>query len=82
MVEMNGTTTNICTNLKRAGVNGIPIYRQRLIANYTSDKFQDFLPEGRAALMFRQAGFRVTLREAPDLAETYSWKEGLMTIER
>lgn len=68
MVEMNGTTTNICTNLERAGVNGIPIYRQRLIANYTSDKFQDFLLEGRAALMFRQAGFRVTLREAPDLA--------------
>ena len=68
MVEINGTTTNICTNLERAGVNGIPIYRQRLIANYTSDKFQDFLLEGRAALMFRQAGFRVTLREAPDLA--------------
>src|SRR4030042_1464672 len=38
------------------------------MANSASDNFKDFLLEGRAALMLRQAGFGVTLREAPDLA--------------
>jgi hypothetical protein len=38
------------------------------MANSASDNFKDFLLEGRAALMLQQAGFHVTLREAPDLA--------------
>ena len=49
-------------------MQGILIYRQRLMANAASTNFEDFLLEGRAALMFREAGFGVTFREAPDLA--------------
>jgi hypothetical protein len=66
--EMNGFITRICADLEKAGVQGVPEYKQRLIANSASDNFKDFLLEGKAALMFRQAGFHVTLREAPDLA--------------
>jgi len=68
MSEMNHFITNVCTDLEKAGVQGVPQYKQRLMANSASDNFEDFLLEGRAALMFRQAGFHVTLREAPDLA--------------
>jgi len=68
MSEMNNSIINVCADLEKAGVQDISIYRQRLIANFTSDNFKDFLLEGKAALMFRKAGFAVTLREAPDLA--------------
>lgn len=66
--EVNGFITRICADLEKAGVQGVPEYKQRLIANSASDNFKDFLLEGKAALMLRQAGFHVTLREAPDLA--------------
>ena len=66
--EMNGFITRKCADLEKAGVQGVPEYKQRLMANSASDNFKDFLLEGRAALMLRQAGFGVTLREAPDLA--------------
>ena len=65
---MNDFITRICADLEKAGVRGVPEYKQRLIANSASANFEDFLLEGRAALMFRRAGFGVTLREAPDLA--------------
>lgn len=68
MSEMNDFITNLSNDLEKAGVQGVPEYKQKLMDNSASANFKDFLLEGRAALMFRQAGFRVTLREAPDLA--------------
>ncbi len=67
-MEINDFIANVCTDLEKAGVQGIPEYKQRLKDNSASTNFEDFLLEGRAALMFRKAGFAVTLREAPGLA--------------
>jgi hypothetical protein len=61
--------------LEQAGVQGVPEYEQRLIDNSENTNFKDFLLEGRAALMFRKAGFGVTLREAPDLALEFNRKQ-------
>ena len=60
--------TNIHIGLEKAEVQGIQSYIERLMANSSSDNFEDFLLEGKAALTFRKAGFCVTLQEAPDLA--------------
>jgi len=68
MSEMNDFISNVCIDLEKAGVQGVPEYKQRLMDNSESTNFEDFLLECRAALMFRKAGFGVTLREAPDLA--------------
>lgn len=68
MSEMNDFITNLCNDLEKAGVQGVPEYKQKLMDNSASANFKDFLLEGRAARMFRQAGFGVTLREVPDLA--------------
>jgi hypothetical protein len=67
-LEINDFIANVCTDLEKAGVQGVPEYKRRLTDNSANTKFEDFLLEGRAALMFRKAGFAVTLREAPDLA--------------
>jgi len=61
--------------LEKAGVQGIPEYNQRLMDNSESTNFKDYLLEGRAALMFRKAGFGVTLREAPDLALEFNGEQ-------
>jgi len=68
MSEMNDCINRICAELERWGVQGIPEYKQKLMDNSASANFKDFLLEGKAALMFREQCFRVTLREAPDLA--------------
>jgi hypothetical protein len=68
MSEMNDCINRICAELERQGVQGTPEYKQKLMDNSASADFKDFLLEGKAALMFRKAGFDVTLREAPDLA--------------
>jgi len=68
MSEMNDFISNICTDLEEAGVQGVLEYKQRLMNNSESTNFEDFLFEGRAALMFRKVGLDVTLRDAPDLA--------------
>jgi len=68
MTEMNDFISIICTDLEKAGVQGILEYKQRLMNNSENTNFEDFLLEGRSALMFRKAGFSVTLRDAPDLA--------------
>ena len=66
---MNDIIAIMCTALREAGVRGITGYRKKLQNNSSNDNvFQDLLLEGRAALMFNQAGFDVTFREAPDLA--------------
>jgi len=79
---MNDFITRICADLEKTGVRGVPEYKQRLIANSASANFEDFLLEGRAALMFRQAGFGVTLREVPDLAlEFNGWIGASAPIE-
>jgi len=66
-LEINDFIAKVCTDLEKAGVQGVPEYKRRLTDNSTSIHFKDFLLEGRAAFMFRKAGFVVTLREAPDL---------------
>jgi len=60
--------TSLCISLEKARVHGIPGYIKRLRANSNSGDCADFYLEGIAAIMFSQAGFDVTLREAPDLA--------------
>jgi len=58
--------------LEEAHVEGIPEYIKNLQANRNNNEnFEDFRLEGTAALMFRQAGCIVTIREPkepPDLA--------------
>ncbi len=75
MSEMNDFITKICVDLERLRVQGVPEYKQRLMDNSESTNFEDFLLEGRAALMFRKAGFGVTLREAPDLALEFNGEQ-------
>lgn len=64
----NDVITDMCISLEAAHVEGIPQYIKKLRDNSSSRNFQDFLLEGKAALMFSRAGVRVTLRESPDLA--------------
>ena len=75
MSEMNDCIIKICVELETLGVQGVPKYKQRLMDNSESTNFEDFLLEGRAALMFRKAGFGVTLREAPDLALEFNGEQ-------
>ena len=66
---MDDIITSMRISLEEAHVEGIPEYIKRLQDNSNNcENFQDVLLEGRAALMFSQAGFDVTLRETPDLA--------------
>ena len=53
--------------LRDAGVSGINQYEQRLRNNAKTSVLDDLCFEGRAALMFQQNGFQVTLRDSPDL---------------
>jgi hypothetical protein len=75
MSEMNDFINRICADLERRGVQGIPEYKQKLMDNSASANFEDFLLEGKAALMFREVDFRVTLREAPDLALEFNGEQ-------
>jgi len=59
--------TNMRIDLEKAHVKGIPEYIKKLQDNSNSPNFEDIRLEGRAAFMFSQAGFCVTLRESPDL---------------
>ena len=70
---MDGSKSDIITNmrisLKKAHVCGIPEYIKKLQDNSNNNEnFEDFRLEGKAALVFSQAGFCVTLRDAPDLS--------------
>lgn len=61
--------TKMCISLEKAHVDGVPEYIKRLQNNSSNcDVFQDLYLEGRAALMFRQAGCRVTIQGSPDLS--------------
>jgi len=65
----NGVITSMRISLGKAHVEGVPEYIKRLQNNSSSDDvFQDLRLEGRAALMFRQAGCGVSIQESPDLA--------------
>ncbi len=75
MSEMNDCINRICAELERRGVQGIPEYKQKLMDNSASANFKDFLLEGKAALMFREVGFRVILGEAPDLALEFNGEQ-------
>ena len=65
---MDDIITNMCISLEKVHVQGIPEYIKKLKDNSNSDNFEDFLLEGRAALMLKKAGFSVTMRDSPDLA--------------
>jgi hypothetical protein len=66
--EMDDIITRMRISLEKAHVEGISEYIKNLLANSKSEHFEDFLLEGRAALMFSQAGCKVAIRESPDLA--------------
>jgi len=60
--------TQCVAKLKVAGVGGLAQYERRLHHNAKSvSVLKDLFFEGRAALMFQRNGFKVTLREKPDL---------------
>ena len=66
---MDDIITSMYISLEKAHVKGVPEYIEKLRANANnSENFADFYLEGRAAIMFSQAGLDVTLRDAPDLA--------------
>ena len=70
---MDDIITSMCISLEKTHVKGVPEYIEKLRANANnSENFADFYLEGRAAIMFSQAGLDVTLRDAPDLALRFS----------
>ena len=75
MLKLNDCIVKMCVDLETLGVQGVQEYKRRLIDNSEGTNFEDFLLEGRAALMFRKAGFGVTLREAPDLALEFNGEQ-------
>ena len=64
----NNIITSMRISLEKAHVHGITEYIKKLHENSNSENCADIYLEGIAAIMFSQAGFGVTLREAPDLA--------------
>jgi hypothetical protein len=55
--------------LTTAGVQGVGEFERKLVSNAREQKVvEDILAEGTAALMFAAAGFRVQMRDRPDLA--------------
>lgn len=73
---MDNIITNMRICLEKANVKGIPEYIKKLQANSNNnDNFKDVRLEGRAAIMFKAAGFHVTLRESPDLALKFNNEE-------
>jgi hypothetical protein len=72
-MEIDEIIAHMRINLEKANVEGVPEYIKRLRNNSPNDKiFQDLCFEGRAALMFSQAGCEVTIRESPDLVLKYN----------
>jgi len=68
--------TSMRISLEEAHVKGIPEYIKKLQDNSNNNEnFEDVCLEGRAAIMFKAAGFRVTLRESPDLALKFNNEE-------
>ena len=58
----------LITLLRREGIEGLADYEQRLVSNAGSaNVFCDLVHESSAALMFSRHGFKVTIREKPDL---------------
>lgn len=58
----------LMTLLREEGIEGLADYEQRLVNNAGSAKvFCDLVHESSAALMFSRNGFKVTIREKPDL---------------
>lgn len=61
----------LLAELVRQGIEGVKGYRLKLEQNATSpENLKDLLCEGEAAIMFQGAGFRVVLRDSPDLKLT------------
>jgi hypothetical protein len=58
----------LITLLREEGIEGLADYEQRLVNNAGNvDVFTDLVFESSAALMFSRHGFKVTIREKPDL---------------
>ena len=54
--------------LREEGIEGLADYEQKLVNNAgDADVFADLVFESNAALMFSRHGFKVTMRESPDL---------------
>ena len=59
---------DIVSNLKIAGVINVGVYEKKLQDNSLSKgNIEDLLAEARAALLFVNNEFKVTMRESPDL---------------
>jgi hypothetical protein len=59
---------HLIAELRKEGIAGLPEYEQRLRNNAGNNtNFYDLLHEADTALMFSRHGFKVTLRERPDL---------------
>ncbi len=66
--SIHGRISQFVEQLRTEGINGIEQYEQRLRDNANNfSVLDDLFCEGRAALMFSRNGFRVVLREKPDL---------------
>ena len=59
---------HLMAQLKKEGIAGLEGYEQRLSASTPAmENFKDLLFEADAALMFSRHGFKVTMRDKPDL---------------
>ena len=65
---MKDQIDHLMSLLRAEGMEGLADYEQRLVNNRcNADVFNDLVFESRAALMFSRHGFKVTIREKPDL---------------
>jgi hypothetical protein len=71
---------NLIVELEKDGIAGLPEYEQRLRKNARNTKvLTDLLFEADVALMFARHGFKVTIREKPDLI--IEWDGELVYVE-
>jgi hypothetical protein len=70
------------SRLEKAQIKGIEVYIKKIQDNSPEDDvFQDLLLEGKAALIFSQSGFCVTMRESPDLALRFNNEEFYIEVK-
>lgn len=56
-----------CSKLKKAGVKAVDAFAEKIRNQKSPENLESLICEARVALMFRSAGFTVTMQDRPDL---------------
>lgn len=65
---MSGSIGEWCAKLEEVGVRGVTEFISKIRNQREPENLKSFLCEARAALMFQENGFAVTMQDRPDLA--------------